>query len=1107
MGGGYPTPANAVSLVDIAYHAGGTVNGSNLAEASVSADNTVLSGEGSVTITASAATGENFASGIKSYRENAEGDPRRWTVTGSSITISSEHERAISARGNTVLDIGNESTQSISLATKDDSTAHGAVIALAYARQTGAKVNIKAQSVTITSDAIFGVHAGSNVESGTLSEAATTKVTIQAAQTTIKNKMADVGIGLSAYSMGQLAVVGNLEVEAARVIESRGHATVNINAEKTSTVKLKGDIVLSTDNVQGGTGNTSGRLLDANLSVNLTGADSAWEGRSFYEYQPSPTASVIQDVVIPLNNEYHGGVSGFKLHIAEGAAWTADGDSFVNTLTLSNGGKINAGNAVERIYVQSFKVEGEGNQLTLAKGPSVLNGTITMAPGAELITPLDTAFETEKADGAVTGVVEALTLQGPASGEENAKLTINDVFKYTGEGLKAMTDATASTITLNLTNATLAGNSQAELVPNIIQSNEETAATPEDSNSSNEYDTLRVDVPKNSGAQSLVVKDAEKATSDGKVIASGAILQSEAATTLTLVGSPEGGDLAKNSEGTAIPLTVGENVTLQLGQDEQEAPTKGTLQDITLQDGGSLELANIEASAGDLTAGNGSSIEVGSEQKRASLAVGKLDLGAGSSLFIDPAWTGSDTIEMASHVSADSANVAGNAVVGRNALMAVGTSASTAVAAFNSLAEQNGLAWGEGQVESAIYVATPITVASTGAIVVDGSLTSAPTSVTAGTVTIAKNALLMLDQSGIGSGTAFSGALLTLASGSTVGVVNATVGTIALADSVENGGATIVTDNPFIVGATSGSSLVLSMDADNGLGALASTGIQAMMRRADTILAQTIADRTALDRALTPGANLWVDVTGERYEADSFKNNGKFRSDMAYGAFGADFDVADTVVAGTAIQFGKGKLRSGVASIKNDIENYGITAYASKSFGASKLVGEVAYVRSENKITSSQKALGQKVDSEIYSLGVRGQHQFTAGNFAIIPSVGVRVSEMRTDAMKVGAVKVAKQKQTLVQTPISLRIVGNITDKTGWVVAPSAKLSFVPTFGDKEIKVLGYKQTVIDTSPVQADFGLIAQKGNLQFNATGMIGGGKNGTSSVGGKVGMRYAF
>ena len=47
-----------------------------------------------------------------------------------------------------------------------------------------------------------------------------------------------------------------------------------------------------------------------------------------------------------------------------------------------------------------------------------------------------------------------------------------------------------------------------------------------------------------------------------------------------------------------------------------------------------------------------------------------------------------------------------------------------------------------------------------------------------------------------------------------------------------------------------------SVSPTGGLGALASTGIQAMPRRADTVLAQTIADRTSVDQELAAGTNL-----------------------------------------------------------------------------------------------------------------------------------------------------------------------------------------------------------------------------------------------------------
>ena len=209
---------------------------------------------------------------------------------------------------------------------------------------------------------------------------------------------------------------------------------------------------------------------------------------------------------------------------------------------------------------------------------------------------------------------------------------------------------------------------------------------------------------------------------------------------------------------------------------------------------------------------------------------------------------------------------------------------------------------------------------------------------------------------------------------------------------------------------------------------------------------------------------------------------------MGYGAFGADFAVTQNITAGAAFQYGKGSLRSSVSSIKNSIDSYGVTAYGAMKFGDTKIVAEASYIKNENDITSSQTALNQSVDSEIYS-------------------VGVRVSRLNTDAMQVGAVNIKKQEQTLVQVPIALRVNGFEQNVSGWSVAPSFKVAYVPTFGDKEISLFGADQTVIDTSPVQGDFGIRAQNGNLMVNANMMLGGGKDGTSSVGGKVGLKYVF
>lgn len=431
----------------------------------------------------------------------------------------------------------------------------------------------------------------------------------------------------------------------------------------------------------------------------------------------------------------------------------------------------------------------------------------------------------------------------------------------------------------------------------------------------------------------------------------------------------------------------------------------------------------------------------------------------------------------------------------RNGMVVIGSDE----ASVRSAMQKSGVTGDHG----VIYVGQTLDMSS-GSLVVGTGLDT----VVDGSVVATNGGVLMVDQT---AGTAekpiFSNASVTIDADSTLTLVNASVGTINLADGALTVNGDITTDNPFIEGSIVDGQLVSALNAQDGLTSIASTGIQAMARRADFVMAQTIADRTAFDQERAQGVRLWVDVTGERYEADSLDNGGNFRADAGYAAFGGDLDASSDWVVGAAMQYGTGSLRSDVANIKNDITSYGLTGYASKKFGDWKVVGELAYLQSENEITSSQAALNVDVDAQVYSAGIRAQYELTAGSFAFIPSVGLRVSRLETDAFNVNTVRVDDQNQTLVQMPIALRITAADLNADGWSVAPNLKLAFVPTFGDKEIKMAGIEQTVIDTSPVQADFGILARKGNMTLNAGMLLGGGKDGTSSIGGKVGLSYAF
>ena len=521
-----------------------------------------------------------------------------------------------------------------------------------------------------------------------------------------------------------------------------------------------------------------------------------------------------------------------------------------------------------------------------------------------------------------------------------------------------------------------------------------------------------------------------------------------------------------------------------------------------------VKVETLESSGGKVAVTNKSLLNVDTLKGKADITIGSKEgsgLGASmsirtlalesGSIFVDPLYGHS----VLSIDEVDNGALKVNVIAGSGSLVTLGATEATSSAAVEKL--------GFTDRSAVVYTAQALDLIGGSINIAEGLNDSS--NAASGNVKVGSKGALIVDQDAIGNNKVFGNASVTFTDDGKLGIVNATAGMLTLADSVSGlEMRNVATDNPFIeVDSVTDTGVTTKISATGGLGALASTGIQAMTRRADTVLAQTIADRTSLDQELAAGTNLWVDVTGERYEADKLDNGGEFKSDMGYGAFGADFAVTQDITAGAAFQYGKGSLRSGVSSIKNSIDSYGVTAYGAMKFGDAKVVAEASYIKNENDITSSQTALNQSVDSEIYSVGVRGQHRFTAGNFQFVPSVGVRVSRLNTDAMQVGAVNIKKQEQTLVQVPIALRVNGFEQNVSGWSVAPSFKVAYVPTFGDKEISVLGADQTVIDTSPVQGDFGIRAQNGNLMVNANMMLGGGKDGTSSVGGKVGLKYVF
>lgn len=189
-------------------------------------------------------------------------------------------------------------------------------------------------------------------------------------------------IGIGAFSNGQVNINGNLTVNAKNALDVRGRSTTNINTDGKHSTVLNGDIVFETPATPDDS-HQSGKIIDANVNVNLTGKGSSWTGCAYQEYKENETDTKYQHVIEMDTNPYQGNVTGFKLTMADGASWNMTGDSFVNDVKASGDSTIHVGSDVKRANMQNvtldkatIHLEGDQQKVNVTKK---LSGTGTIA--------------------------------------------------------------------------------------------------------------------------------------------------------------------------------------------------------------------------------------------------------------------------------------------------------------------------------------------------------------------------------------------------------------------------------------------------------------------------------------------------------------------------------------------------------------------------------------------------------------------------------------------------------------------------------------------------------------------------------------------------------
>lgn len=154
---------------------------------------------------------------------------------------------------------------------------------------------------------------------------------------------------------------------------------------------------------------------------------------------------------------------------------------------------------------------------------------------------------------------------------------------------------------------------------------------------------------------------------------------------------------------------------------------------------GAVEAGKVIENAGDAV--KDAVIQVGTNTKKGELTI-KDGLLKGIKFFLDPTWKDGMEVTDASKLLLAQTSIDGSIIVGQNSYAALGT---TDASDFVKLFDNGTLTWSNnGGTLAAAYVAKPITITSTGSLVVDASLTAVPDEdPQAGSVTFAKDSVLV----------------------------------------------------------------------------------------------------------------------------------------------------------------------------------------------------------------------------------------------------------------------------------------------------------------------------------------------------------------------------
>lgn len=520
---------------------------------------------------------------------------------------------------------------------------------------------------------------------------------------------------------------------------------------------------------------------------------------------------------------------------------------------------------------------------------------------------------------------------------------------------------------------------------------------------------------------------------------------------------------------------------------------------------GAVEAGKVIENAGDAV--KDAVIHVGTNTKKGELTI-KDGLLKGIKFFLDPTWKDGMEVTDASKLLLAQTSIDGSIIVGQNSYAALGT---TDASDFVKLFDNGTLTWSNnGGTLAAAYVAKPITITSTGSLVVDASLTAVPDEdPQAGSVTFAKDSVLVANVENFSNNAVVITADSFKIDSTSKAVVIAKTGqTFQLTSDDEvnknywnKAGDTLISANK-LVSFNVGADGTISTEAEDaedvfaGLmqgAALANAGAasdnEAVKSYAEALLTDTTGKKSnaqiarEFDAAMNPAGTLgvfttakdrstelrdavrahagngtanglWAQVTGGKTKLKGI-STGAQDLDLdtdAYGLAVGGEAAVQNITLGAAFMGGSGKTENDSVAGKDDFNYYGLSLYAKTQVQGIDLEGDVSAAWLKSDLTVGGTAdIDTDTTTAVYSLGIQAKKTFNMG-VDVTPFIGMDVYHIKSDGFTTNyGVSIEDANATIVEFPIGAEVKKAFQTSSGFSVAPSFSLAVVPTVGSKDI--------------------------------------------------------